>query len=395
LKQGILIIGIIIASLLTGFPLTTIQASYADEGDEHPFHEGDGSTSPAVASNGEKEFTLIALDADLEIAPGKVARAWTFNGTMPAPTLRVTEGDHVNVHFINETPVPHTIHFHGNHDDADDGVAPQIPAGGTYTYSFTADPAGALLFHCHGFPTSFHIRMGMYGLIIVDPKDPDVLEPAREFALVYSEFDPPTQQNFEAKYYPVNGYFDHYMHGNALQARQYELERFYVINIGTTIPYSFHLHGSIFKVYPSGLVSNQPFDAQTVEIGPGNAAIVETSWKYPGSFLFHSHGFQEEKGSMGEIEIAPSTPEDSELTESISMIEWQYNLQKQLQKPVIINYDQGSPAHVGGEILGTDTPSLLVYGVSANEYWILPTALISGSLGAAAFVVFLLRSKRS
>jgi hypothetical protein len=234
----------------------------------------------------------------------------------------------------------------------------------------------------------------MYGILIVDPKDPEVLKPAREFALVYSEFDPVNPLAFEAKYYPVNGYFDQYMH-HPLEARQYEDVRFYVINIGTTVPYSFHLHGKVFKVYQSGLVSNDPIDAQTMEIGPGNAAIVEANWKYAGTFLFHSHGFQEEHGSMGEIHIMSSTQEDSKLTESISMIDWQYDLQKMLQKPEIIEYDQGAEAHVGGEILSTDSPSLLVYGMSVNEYWILPTMLVSGSGAAAILVALFLRSKRS
>lgn len=386
MKSDILLVGFILSSLFMGFPLSIVHAD--GEG-------ADASSNVTTNTNEKKEFTLIALDADMEIAPGKVVRTWTFNGTMPAPTLRVTEGDDVTVHFINKTPVPHTIHFHGNHDDEDDGVSPQILPGASYTYNFIADPAGALMYHCHGFPTSLHIRMGMYGILIVDPKDSEVLKPAREFALVYSEFDPVNPLAFEAKYYPVNGYFDQYMHHNALEARQYENLRFYVINIGTTIPYSFHPHGAIFKVYQSGLPSNDPIDAQTIEIGPGNAAIVESSWKYPGTFLFHSHGFQEEHGSMGELHIMDSTPEESMLTESVSMIDWQYNLQKQLQKPVIITYGEDSEVHVGGEILSTDSPSLLVYGISANEYWILPTVVLSGSGAAAVLVALFLRSKRS
>jgi FtsP/CotA-like multicopper oxidase with cupredoxin domain len=85
-----------------------------------------------------KEYTLIAQDAELEIAPGKVVKTWTFNGTMPAPPLRFTEGDNVTIKFINKTPIPHTIHFHGNYDDANDGVHPQIMSNETYLYNITA-----------------------------------------------------------------------------------------------------------------------------------------------------------------------------------------------------------------------------------------------------------------
>jgi len=294
------------------------------------------SASPSTTiPPSKKEFTLIAQDVDLQIAPGEVVRAWTFNGTMPGPTLRYTEGDNVTIHFINNTPLAHTVHFHGNHDELNDGVNPQILPGQNYTYNFIADPAGAFMYHCHAYPTSLHIRMGMYGAIIVDPKD-QVLKPAREFALVLSEFDPKNQDNFVAKYYPVNGYADQYMGENALQVKQNELVRFYVINIGTTIPYSFHLHSTIFQVYQSGLVTNTPIDAQTIELGPGNAAIVEASWKSPGTYMFHSHGFLEERGNMGAIHV--SSEDDSMLAKSISMIQSQYDLQKSLQNSTVIDY---------------------------------------------------------
>ena len=79
-----------------------------------------------------KEITLVAEDAEVEIAPGKRVKTWTFNGTVPAPTLRFTEGDNVTIHFINKSPIPHTIHFHGNHDDTNDGVVPQILPNETY-----------------------------------------------------------------------------------------------------------------------------------------------------------------------------------------------------------------------------------------------------------------------
>ena len=61
------------------------------------------------------EYTLVAEETTLEIAPGVRVDAWTYNGTIPGPTLTATEGDRVIVHFINKTPLPHTVHFHGDH----------------------------------------------------------------------------------------------------------------------------------------------------------------------------------------------------------------------------------------------------------------------------------------
>ena len=73
---------------------------------------------------------------------------------------------------------------------------------------------------------------------------------------------------FDADYYLINGYADHYMR-NPIEINQGELLRLYIVNIGTTIPYSFHLHSTTFRAYPSGLVDNEPQHMQTVSIAPG------------------------------------------------------------------------------------------------------------------------------
>lgn len=301
-----------------------------------------GQEQEQQSSGVKKEITLVAQDAEVEIAPGKVVKMWTFNGTAPAPPLRFTEGDNVSIKFINKTPIPHTIHFHGNHDDANDGVLPQVMPGEAYVYNITAAPAGALMYHCHAYPTSLHIRMGMYGALLVDPKD-DPLPPAREFLMVMSEYDSKEIMKFEAEYYPINGYADQYIQ-TPLRAEQDELIRIYAINIGTTIPYQFHLHSATFKAYQSGLLEgNEPVHAQTWAIGPGDAAIIEARWKYPGTYLFHSHGFLEERGNMGQIVVAEAgskyAPDQPVGDRSVSMFDWQYDLQRQLQKPKVIEYD--------------------------------------------------------
>jgi FtsP/CotA-like multicopper oxidase with cupredoxin domain len=67
------------------------------------------------------EYTLVAEETTLEIAQDVRVDAWTYNGTIPGPTLTATEGDRVIVHFINKTPLPHTVHFHGDHPSTQDG----------------------------------------------------------------------------------------------------------------------------------------------------------------------------------------------------------------------------------------------------------------------------------
>ncbi len=337
------------------------------------------SPSYKEAFSPNRQITLIAEDAEIEIAPGKRVLTWTFNGTVPAPTIRLAENENVTIKFINKSPIPHTIHFHGNHDDLNDGVVPQVMPNQTYLYNITGEPAGALMYHCHAPPTSLHIRMGMYGALIVNPKDKR-LQPAKEFVMVMGEYSLKDQLGLEADYYLINGYADQYMN-NPLQINHGDLMRLYVMNIGTTIPLPFHLHSTTFMAYPSGIWDNEPQHVQTIPIAPGDASIIEAKWKYPGTYLFHSHGIQEERGNMGQINVVeatsgvgegeevktdnknttmPSTSLQSAsnisppLTKSVSMFDWQYELQKELQRPQIINYSQvegelGNASYIGKE----------------------------------------------
>ena len=312
-----------------------------------------------ITNSSNKVITLVTEDAEIEIAPGKKVKAWTFNGTVPGPTIRLAEGENITIKYINKSPIPHTIHFHGNHDDANDGVTPQVMPGQTYLYNITGEPAGALMYHCHAPPTSLHIRMGMYGALIVDPVDTKLIAPAKEFVMVMGEYSLKNQLGLEADYYIINGYADQYMH-NPLQISEDDLIRIYLINLGTSIPASFHLHSTTFLTYPSGLWDNAPIHSQTVLVGPGDASIIEAKWKYPGIYFFHTHGIQEEKGNMGQIKvvggdlvtegsdlevvnngIANSNLQQSHnvsgpLTKSVSMFDWQYELQKKLQNPKVV-----------------------------------------------------------
>lgn len=134
-----------------------------------------------------KEFTLIAEETTLNISPSKRINAWTYNGTIPGPVIRVIEGDKVVVHFVNKLKLPHTIHFHGGYNGTVDGVFEIVPPNKTFTYEFIATPAGALMYHCHVMPVVKHVRMGLYGAFIIDPKIP--LPPAKEFVLVLGDHD--------------------------------------------------------------------------------------------------------------------------------------------------------------------------------------------------------------
>jgi nitrite reductase (NO-forming) len=280
------------------------------------------------------EYTLIAKETTLQIAPSVRVDAWTYNDTIPGPTLTATEGDRVIIHFINKTPLPHTVHLHGDHPSEQDGVFEQILANGTYTYDFIAKPAGALMYHCHVSPVMQHVRMGLYGAFIVYPKEP--LPPAREYVLVDGEYDTQNQLIPLPEYYLFNGYTEQYF-AHPLPARTNETVRIYLINLGLSPAYGMHIHGTLFKAYPSGIWANSPFMVQSWEVASGNAAILEAKWPWPGKFTFHFHGIPEERGAMGYFNVTDPAVDaidgkDVAITKSISMIEWQASLTKSLQK---------------------------------------------------------------
>src|SRR4029450_7554625 len=98
-----------------------------------------------------REYDIYAVDRDIEIAPGVTFPAWTYNGQVPGPTIRATEGDRLRVRFLNEGSHRHTIHFHGWHPPEMDGSLPAhaVMPGDSFVYEFDAEPAGLHLYHCH------------------------------------------------------------------------------------------------------------------------------------------------------------------------------------------------------------------------------------------------------
>jgi hypoxanthine-guanine phosphoribosyltransferase len=119
-----------------------------------------------------REYEMYAVDRDIEIAPGVFFPAWTYNGQVPGPTIRATEGDRIRVTFRNLGSHPHSIHFHGWHAPDMDGALPgqEVMPGYSFVYEFDAEPYGLHLYHCHTVPLRRHIHKGLYGAFIIDPR---------------------------------------------------------------------------------------------------------------------------------------------------------------------------------------------------------------------------------
>ena len=253
------------------------------------------------------EYNLVAQNNVIEVVPGVEFQAWTYNGRVPGPTIRVTEGDRLRIHLRNASDHPLSIHFHGVHPGLVDGVFDMrsgvVQPGGQHTYEFDAEPFGLHLYHCHTAPLAKHIAKGLYGTFIIDPKGgrPKV---DREMVMVMSGYD----VDFDGSndFYLVNGIPFHYDHGkNPIALRVGEKVRIYLVNVlEYDISNSFHLHANFFQYYPTGtsLVPSEFTD--TVALMQGQRGILEFSFKHPGRYMFHAHKTEfAELGWTGVFEV--------------------------------------------------------------------------------------------
>ena len=242
-----------------------------------------------------REYDIYAVDREIEIAPGLFFPAWTYNGQVPGPTIRATEGDRVRVRFRNAGSHPHTMHFHGWHPPEMDGAlhGQEVQPGKTFVYEFDADPFGLHLYHCHTVPLKRHIHKGLYGAFIIDPRGGR--PPADEMVMVMNAFD--TNFDAENEVYAVNTVANAYVQ-EPIRVTVGQLTRIYLINVTEfDLINSMHLHGMFFDVFRTGTSLSPSERTDTLMLCQGERAILETTFRYPGDFMFHAH--QSEFAELG------------------------------------------------------------------------------------------------
>jgi FtsP/CotA-like multicopper oxidase with cupredoxin domain len=234
-----------------------------------------------------KVFDLVCeVVPDWEFTPGKTVEAWTYNGVVPGPEIRVTEGDTVRVNVSNELPESTSIHWHGlmvpnNQDGVPFITQPPIKPGEQFTYEFTIREgnAGSHMYHSH-HNSAAQVTKGLLGPFIVEPKDP-ATRPAfdREYTLVLND-GPIGGFSLNGKGFPAT---------QPLTAKKGEKVLVRYMNEGLMI-HPMHLHGMPMTVIAQdGYLLPQPYRCDTLNIAPGQRfeAIVEAT--EPGVWAFHCH----------------------------------------------------------------------------------------------------------
>lgn len=272
---------------------------------------------PPAGSKRIHRQTFTISNVVREVAPGVVQTLWTYNGSVPGPTLRGKVGDVFEITLVNRATMGHSIDFHAG-VLAPDGPMRTIPPGGSLVYTFTAGRAGIWMYHCSSMPMSAHIANGLFGAVIIDP--PDLAPVAHEYLLVQSELylgadggpvdvDKLNAERPDAVVF--NGYANQYDH-QPLSARVGERVRIWVLDAGPNRPTSFHVVGGQFDtVYAEGAYRLQRGRAgqggsQALSLAPAQGGFVELVLPEAGHYPFISHLMVDaERGAHGVLAVTP------------------------------------------------------------------------------------------
>jgi len=284
------------------------------------------ATAPAVLPGTTHDITLTVEEKPMTVAPGFVVNVWTFNGTVPGPVIRVTEGDTIRIHLKNPatSKLPHSIDFHASQVAWNDEMT-SINPGEEKLYEWKADYAGVWMYHCGTAPALHHIANGMYGMVIVEPKG-GLPKVDREFALVQSEWylgpqgQPVSLQKASAgnpapDFVVFNGVANQYK-DNPLPVPTGGTVRFFVLDAGPSIDSSFHIVGTIFNtVIKEGfqLTPKNPghYGAQAVDLSPAQGAIVELTTPEDGLYPIVTHAFNfVGRGALGLLKAGDGDPKN-------------------------------------------------------------------------------------
>ena len=257
----------------------------------------------------------------MELKSGVQYTFWTFNDHVPGPFLRARVGDTLEIHITNSdaSGMPHNVDFHAVTGPGGGATVTTVVQGEERVAWFQLLHPGLFIYHCAAPPVMDHIANGMYGLILVEPKN-GLPKVDREFYVLQSEFyakdapDDATQLEFSHEHglqeHPTfvvfNGRVGSLLGDGALKAKTGERVRMFFGNAGPNFISSFHVIGEIFdNVYrEADLVSPPAHSVQTTLVPAGGATVVEFGVEVPGTYTLVDHAiFRVEQGAVGFLQV--------------------------------------------------------------------------------------------
>jgi len=243
--------------------------------------------------DGAREFDLTCDKIRWEVTPGVIVDALAYNGQVPGPIIRVTEGERVRVNVANKTDQTTGVHWHGQRVvNKMDGVPvitqPTIKPGETFVYDFIAKPFGSHMYHSHHNATE-QVGRGMLGPLLVMPKD-QATDPKYDKDELFIFNDQLGGLTINGKGFPATFPYT---------AKLGQRIRFRFMNEGVMI-HPAHLHGLTLEVFArDGYPLPQPFKCDTLNIAPGERWDAIVVADEPGVWAFHCHILNHAEGSTG------------------------------------------------------------------------------------------------
>ncbi len=272
--------------------------------------------------NARVVVNLEVREVVARLADGVEYTFWTYGGSVPGSFIRIREGDVVEFHLNNHpsSKLPHNIDLHAVTGPGGGAASTFTAPGHSSQFTFQALNPGLYVYHCATAPVPMHIGNGMYGLILVEPKDG--LPPVdKEYYVMQGEFYTSGKygeeglQSFDmAKaiderppYIVFNGAVGSLVGDKALTAKVGEHVRIYFGVGGPNLTSSFHVIGEIFdKVYPEAGLSLPNANVQTTLVPSGGATVVEFKVDVPGTFILVDHSLTRafNKGALGMLKVS-------------------------------------------------------------------------------------------
>jgi FtsP/CotA-like multicopper oxidase with cupredoxin domain len=264
--------------------------------------QGDQLLTPRQ-ENGYKVFDLDVSVFQWNILPNQTVDAYGFNGQVPGPRIRITEGDKVKINVTNHLPEATSVHWHGLVlDNGMDGAAEitqnPIEPGETFTYAFQAVQSGMYFYHSH-HAADRQQALGLYGMLIIDPKDKTSI-PAHDVETIVAlqewlirdglTFPAMTMEGAFPNYFTINGKSYPATETVKMKVGQKALVRF--VGSNNNFVHPMHIHGGPFEVVAldgEPLSESARYKADTINVGPGQRYDVIWTALKPGKWLIHCH----------------------------------------------------------------------------------------------------------
>lgn len=264
-----------------------------------------GQLLPYTVQDGVWVFTLEAKPVLWEILPGTRVTAWTYNGAVPGPEIRVPYGQRVRIVVTNSLPDETTVHWHGiDVPNAMDGVpgvtqAP-IKPGASFTYEFDAIPAGrdsaggTFLYHSH-VQEDRQFALGLSGAFVIEPKQPQRYDVEKTVVIQEWNLDTTTGQTrpamemagMQPNFFTLNG--KSYPATQTVTVERGQRALFRLVGAGS-LTHPMHLHGTDFTVVAKdGRPLASPYKADVIQIGSGERYDIAFTPDRPGKWVFHCH----------------------------------------------------------------------------------------------------------